>query len=630
VTKPLVDPRQIHRQTHLALWLLVGVQLMATPAADARTGRRTNGAAAARGDRAEEPATNLVTEAALRAHDAIEDHCPDPAGDEMALSGEAVAALSAAWADTERALENSGDILLLFWTGSLEHCLCWPERARRDLDRFLTAADQAGRRDELAGLTATAHARLRQLGGDAQRPAVQPAADREMRVALAAADANDANQTFCSDAYSTDVAQAAGATKQVLEAWSGVDQAYAETGESMLLYWRGVLAQCLGRPDTATEDLLEFTDDADPSGPYANMVEEAGRRLKRLDRKRELGSGAAARHLSRDLVFEGRVAYRGGLAIYLQGCGDDPDAGAYNYACAGGEPLIKNALLGMPAATVAWLAVYPAPQVGLRAGVSLRPLTRSYLGVDPLSRDGEHPDVVPGYPLTAVGPVWSITVGPVFRVQPHPEARKRTRRVLLSPLFYLHHERISPWAGNMAGTQQLVYAGTYGWTLPGAGFSGELDLQLSAKLALALGGAAGICIPTSSPSLQTVMGPSAEYLWAQRDLVEQGSEHNRLAPIGLDAGFAGLHVGLVLPAPDRSLAFEPRFSMLWETSRLRFGDDPQLDVWVEDVDPGSKEVLEERKVYSTRQHLISVGIELAIRFGRERADRTSREPPGGD
>ena len=64
--------------------------------------------------------------------------------------------------------------------------------------------------------------------------------------------------------HCADVAAAATSTKTaqqtaiVTDAWSTLIEVYEATGRSYLLYWRGLLAQCLGQEERAGQDLQLF------------------------------------------------------------------------------------------------------------------------------------------------------------------------------------------------------------------------------------------------------------------------------------------------------------------------------------------------------------------------------------
>ncbi len=73
----------------------------------------------------------------------------------------------------------------------------------------------------------------------------------------------------------------------VSEAWVAVSEAFAEDPRAYLLYWRGVLAQCLSQETKAEADLDRFVRWYSEAGArarstYSSLDEDARRRLRRL------------------------------------------------------------------------------------------------------------------------------------------------------------------------------------------------------------------------------------------------------------------------------------------------------------------------------------------------------------
>lgn len=97
--------------------------------------------------------------------------------------------------------------------------------------------------------------------------------------------ANDVNQEYCAEIYTQDVRLAAQGYQKVASAWEAVDVGYEESGSSVLLYWRGVLAYCLDQDAIAERDLrnlVAWTDGVDDD-ELAGLVADAEARLKRLE-----------------------------------------------------------------------------------------------------------------------------------------------------------------------------------------------------------------------------------------------------------------------------------------------------------------------------------------------------------
>jgi hypothetical protein len=68
--------------------------------------------------------------------------------------------------------------------------------------------------------------------------------------------------------------------------WSRVSEAYRAGGEIFLLYWSGLLSECLSRYEDAVEDLAAFLA-SEESKPLASMVADARARLRRRARGAE-------------------------------------------------------------------------------------------------------------------------------------------------------------------------------------------------------------------------------------------------------------------------------------------------------------------------------------------------------
>ena len=408
----------------------------------------------------------------------------------------------------------------------------------------------------------------------------------------AAARANEVNQTYCGDAYSRDIELAADSMRRVAEAWSLVNEVYEETDAPYLLFWRGVLAQCLGRPEHAHEDLGSFVVSQNDSGSYADLVRQAKLRLRRLGRRQDLGDGPVARYLHADHWFEGSIGYRAGLIVQSQACTDVADVsldlGYLDGACVSGSPPVwKHGLVGQPAGLDAAFAFYPSKVVGVGGRFTLDATATSDLGVD----EG-------WLEPTQVGPLASILLGPVVRLQKPLSTGSRGLRLQVMPAFYARHERISPLAGalNMVKTVGLTPAGTYGWTLPGLGGQIELSIEASRIIAIRLGAIGGGSIGRDNPALREVEAPSSEIVRMPEPTV-----------LGA-AGFIGGHVGLLVATGKGNRAFAPSLNVSWRTSAIGYPD-PLGDEFLGD---------EDRRVYSTRQDLLSVTLDLALRFGVER------------
>jgi hypothetical protein len=98
----------------------------------------------------------------------------------------------------------------------------------------------------------------------------------------AAAEAFAVHQEHCSTVAGGGEASAVGSMIPVTAAWQRVLEAFDETGETYLLYWRGVLAECMDHEDRAEEDLLVFVGLAAEDRALKPQIADARRRLRRM------------------------------------------------------------------------------------------------------------------------------------------------------------------------------------------------------------------------------------------------------------------------------------------------------------------------------------------------------------
>ncbi len=118
---------------------------------------------------------------------------------------------------------------------------------------------------------------------------VEVAEDAGVDLALRA---NNTLQEYCAELYAADVQQAAESYGVVGETWGAVDARFGETGERYWLYWRGLLAECLGQYDQASGDLEAFLAELGDDPAYTDLSRDARRRLDRLTAVNEGRSSA--------------------------------------------------------------------------------------------------------------------------------------------------------------------------------------------------------------------------------------------------------------------------------------------------------------------------------------------------
>ncbi len=85
---------------------------------------------------------------------------------------------------------------------------------------------------------------------------------------------------------------AAQSLARVGDVWARVSEAYERSKEPYLLYWRGVLGQCLNQDERAVADLEGFLAGVGDESTYTDLVRDATVRLRRLKRGEERGPSA--------------------------------------------------------------------------------------------------------------------------------------------------------------------------------------------------------------------------------------------------------------------------------------------------------------------------------------------------
>lgn len=94
--------------------------------------------------------------------------------------------------------------------------------------------------------------------------------------------ASEVHGTYCADAAAGDPETEALAIERAAPAYGKVAASYRTHGNAFLLYWRGLLAQCLSKEEEAVSDLEGFAAAASNDPAYRPQVADARRRLRRL------------------------------------------------------------------------------------------------------------------------------------------------------------------------------------------------------------------------------------------------------------------------------------------------------------------------------------------------------------
>ena len=100
-----------------------------------------------------------------------------------------------------------------------------------------------------------------------------------------AIEAAQVQSEHCANAASRLDTSGARSISIVSDTWVRVSERYDQSGESYLLYWRGVLAQCMDKEDFALQDLENFISRSEGNALWATLIKDAKRRIRQLSRK---------------------------------------------------------------------------------------------------------------------------------------------------------------------------------------------------------------------------------------------------------------------------------------------------------------------------------------------------------
>lgn len=109
-----------------------------------------------------------------------------------------------------------------------------------------------------------------------------PAAADELSAVAAAESASTAHERWCSDVAAARSTRSFEASAEVSAVLADVSRAYDREPVVWLLYWRGLLAACAEREERAIEDLQTFIATAEGEASLTTQLEDARRRLRRL------------------------------------------------------------------------------------------------------------------------------------------------------------------------------------------------------------------------------------------------------------------------------------------------------------------------------------------------------------
>ena len=106
-----------------------------------------------------------------------------------------------------------------------------------------------------------------------------------------AVEAQQVLSRYCAEAAGREYTRAAESVAAVSDVWARVSGQLEVSKKVYLLYWRGVLGQCLSQEEKALEDLQTFVRAREGSELWAGLVVDAQRRVRRLQDKSPLPTG---------------------------------------------------------------------------------------------------------------------------------------------------------------------------------------------------------------------------------------------------------------------------------------------------------------------------------------------------
>ncbi len=290
----------------------------------------------------------------------------------------------------------------------------------------------------------------------------------------AAIAADDATSTHCSQAWTGEGAARAEALIAVSTVLGRVDSAYEQTQAPHLLYWRGLIYQCLGQYEDAIGDLEAFVAAESGSSVYAEQVRKAQLQLSRAGRRKAAaGAGAAASWIRRPDPVELGVRVGAGLSARQRACTEPTEPPSLlSQKCVGGK--LEHGESGVTPAPVAGrlqARFHPRSEVGVLADVALSTALSHEADVEGKDRSLDR-----GEP----GPTARLLVGPTFRLV-RPTGRAFALR--LEPVFALAVSPLEPQAGHFDYSQPSETAGQLdGGAWVGVGLGGGVNLAVQAEV----------------------------------------------------------------------------------------------------------------------------------------------------
>ncbi len=445
--------------------------------------------------------------------------------------------------------------------------------------------------------------------------------------------ASSVNQEHCANIYGRKVETVAAASGTINEAWLQVSTVFEETTAPYLLFWRGVLAQCLGHQELAVKDLEAFVEDQDGLGLFADLVRQAKTRLTRLGARGQVGQGVASTYIRNDDRLEVSIGYSLG-------------SGARELACTDGGNQVLNSLCAHPDARspkpTTWLAFSPlgldlgvyaflAQPVGLGGRLSLYlpvPVPRPDTGTS-LEVTGQ--TVGPRAPLDMHDPGVTAEVffGPQFRILNSVASGGRATGLRIEPSFAAAFGRIVPWAGAAKYPDMFGFldAGFYETRHLGPSIRLRGQVEASAKAVLVIEGGFAYYIPMGADFtplaqetqiVQVTFNNRAE---ESAERVEEGVPAGSMPAVETSSRMSGsARVGVLIPHPKLNIAVGPMFDFGYHMVSVAYNQDEDLSWcasgWADSScnDPARGDTYD-RKVYSTRRQDFLLRFSVEIEFG---------------
>lgn len=430
-------------------------------------------------------------------------------------------------------------------------------------------------------------------------PGAAQATDRAVEAAIAAGEANDEH---CASLHSGEVERQASSMLALAEVWQHVTEVHEATQQPFLLYWRGVLGQCLGREEAAESDLRAFVASQVGSSSLASTVRQAKERLRRLVGLRDVGKGAAAGYLRRGAAFELSVSWGAGGGLHELACTDPdrPPEGprVENSACDGGTQAVSDSSgVFSPAGVELAVDGFPTRSLGLGARLIV---------------DVAAPTGLPN--PRSPGPTVQVLAGPQLRVLGSAASGGRAGALRIEPRVAVAFSQLSPMAGSAKYGPSTGYldAGTLELRQFGGALRIEGAIELSPRAVLLLAGHVAGYPPLPGSAAGMVTEPSTVTLRLADDVTRD--EAVRIQPELSSSALltTGGRADLLFADPHDAIAAGPYVAVDLLHTSAQYPNAPDSTWCAADCAAGDENL---RTVYSTRRDVFVLRGGVQLRFG---------------